>query len=95
MSRREDPDDIEYDSMDEFLDEHDSTPALPEPTDDQRMEAWDEADPDEHLPTIPGTAVLDVVEGDVWLWDSQCNQGLKYDGELMAREDADFPNAKA
>lgn len=95
MSREDDPDEIEYDSMEEFLNEHDDTPALPEPTDEERMEAWDDADPEDHLPTIPGTTVLDTVEGSTYLWDSECNEGLRFDGELMAREDGEFAKANA
>lgn len=94
MSREDDPDGFDYDSMDEFLDKQRNR-ALPEPTDEERLEAWDEADPEDHLPTIPGTAVLDTVQGDTYLWDSECNEGLKFDGELMPREDGEFPNAKA
>lgn len=81
-------------SMEEYLDSQRNR-ALPEPTDEQRMEAWDEASPEDHLPTIPGTAVMDTVAGETYLWDSECNRGLQYDGELMEREDGDFTEAKA
>lgn len=94
MSRDEDPDATDPDSIREFI-EQERPPALPEPTDEELMEAWDDADPEEHLPTIPGTAVLDTVDGDVYLWDSGCNRGLKFDGELMPREDGKFAKANA
>jgi len=64
-----------------------STPALPPADDAALMEKWDDADPEEYLPTIPGTVILDTVQGTSFLWSSTCNKGLKYDGELMARED--------
>ena len=64
-----------------------TAPALPPADDEQLMQEWDEANPEDHLPTIPGTAVLDSVQGNTFLWDSQCNKGLKFDGDLMARED--------
>lgn len=84
MSRKERNDDIGYDSMEEFLDENGDTPALAGKT---LAEEWDNADPEDHLPTIPGTAMLDTVRGDAFLWDDTCNKGLKFDGDLMARED--------
>mgnify|MGYP000485781159 FL=1 len=64
-----------------------TAPALPPADDEQLMQEWDEANPEDHLPTIPGTAVLDSVQGNTFLWDSQCNKGLKFDGDLMSRED--------
>lgn len=93
MSREDSPDDFEYDSMEEFLDQQD--PALPEPSDEKLREAWDDADPEEHLPTIPETATIDVVDGRTCLWDKTCNRGLKFDGELMEMEDAERRKAKA
>ena len=92
MSQDEEPDDIEYDSLDEV---NTDMPALAEPSDEQLMEAWDDANSEDYLPTIPGTAVLDTVQGSVYLWDSQCNKGLEFDGDLMPREDFEAAKAKA
>jgi hypothetical protein len=72
-----------------------STPALPPADDEDLMQQWDNADPEEHLPTIPGTAILDTVQGNTFLWDKTCNKGLKYDGELMSREDYEMSHQRS
>lgn len=85
--KEEDPDDIEAETMEDFSEQRGHTPALPSAKTETLMEKWDEAKEREHLPTIPGTATLDTVKGDAYLWDSECNKGLKFEGELMSRVD--------
>jgi len=87
MSHEEDVDEIDYESMEEFQEQGEHSGASPTATDEQLRQEWNNATESEHLPTIPGTAILDSVQGDTYLWDKTCNKGLRYDGELMARVD--------